>query len=45
MMKILIPVIGLIILMVLAYFTAGTSLVPTFPFVIACLQNLGVVPK
>ena len=44
-MKIILPVIGLIVLAVIAALTGGLSLVVTFPLIILLLQKLGVIPK
>jgi len=45
MMKLILPILGIVVIAVLAYFTAGVILVPAFPFIVLCLQKLGVVPK
>ena len=43
-MKIVLPIIGLILFAVIGFFTGGLSVVPTLPFIVLCLQKLGVVP-
>jgi len=37
-------VLGLLILVALSIFTGGAMLVLAFPFMVLCLQKLGVVP-
>ena len=45
MMKIILPIIGLIVFAVVGFFTGGLSVIPTLPFIILCLVKLGVIPK